>query len=145
MYLKKVRWFIICLSGFFLLLDQTFKWLALHNWSQAKIINYFGWQPFLNKGIAFSLPISNTLTIVLTIPMIFLIGILCYREYNKNRMIPMLGWSLILSGALSNFLDRIIYNSVVDYILIWTGIINIGDLLIITGLIIFLLNLKPKK
>lgn len=57
----------------------------------------------------------------------------------------MLGWSLILAGALSNLLDRIFYHSVVDYILIWTGIINISDLLIIIGLIIFLINLRNKN
>ncbi|MFA5061632.1 MAG: signal peptidase II [Patescibacteria group bacterium] len=145
MNIKKVRWIIIFISGFFLFLDQTLKWLALHSWSQPHIFNNFGWQPFFNKGIAFSLPISNTLTIILTVPMIFLIGILCYREYNRNKMIPMLGWSLILAGALSNLLDRIFYRSVIDYILIWTGIINISDLLIIIGLIIFLINLRNKN
>ncbi|HSR89092.1 MAG TPA: signal peptidase II [Candidatus Udaeobacter sp.] len=139
---------IILISGLFLLLDQFLKWQAFHNWTDSKLIfPYFGWQLFLNSGLAFGLPLSNSATIFLTLPMIGLIGYLFFKELNKkNAATPklLLAWSILLAGATSNLLDRIFYHLVIDYFIIGTAIINIGDILIVSGLIIYLLDLKNK-
>ena len=42
-------------------------------------------------------------------------------------------------------LDRIIYHQVIDYFLIGTAIINISDLLIVGGLVIYLLSLRARR
>lgn len=142
---KKARLMIIILSGLFLLTDQILKWQAIHHWTQSNLIfPYFGWQVFLNPGVAFSLPLSNSLTILITLPMIGLIGYLFYKELNKQPFAPklFLAWSMLLAGAISNLLDRIIYHQVVDYFLLGTALINISDTLILGGLLIYLLNLQ---
>ena len=141
---KKARLIIIISSGLFLLIDQILKYQALYNWTTPNLISpYFGWQLFLNKGVAFGLPLSNTLTILITLPMIGLIGYLLYKHLNTPKLL--LAWSMLLTGSLSNLLDRVIYHQVIDYLLIGTAIINLGDILILAGLLIYLLSLKTKK
>ena len=145
---KKVRWIILLTNGLFLLIDQILKWQALHGWAEPKLISkYFGWQLFLNKGVAFSLPLSNTLTIIVTLPMVALVGYLFFHEIHKKDLFSphlLLAWSMVFAGAISNLLDRIIYGQVVDYFLIGTAVINISDVLIIGGLVIYLLSLRTK-
>ena len=149
MSLKKVRWIILITSGLFLLTDQILKWQAWHNWTAPKLIfPYFGWQLFLNKGVAFGLPLSNSLTIIITLPMIGLIGYLFFKELSKKDLFTpnlLLAWSMLLVGAISNLLDRIIYSQVIDYFVIGTAIINISDALIVGGLGIYLLHIKNYK
>ncbi len=138
---NKIRLLIIIGGGFFLLLDQFLKSQATHNWSQTKLINkYFGWQPFLNSGAAFSLPVPNWLIIILSLPIIALVIFLLIKERHKTY--NFLIWVLILTGAISNFFDRIFYGHVIDYLAFITGVINLGDVLIVIGLGLYLLNWK---
>ncbi len=148
---KKVRWIILITNGLFLLTDQILKWEAFHNWTRPSLIfPYFGWRLFLNRGVAFGLPLSNSLTIIITLPMIGLIGYLFYKELNKKDYFTpnlLLAWTMVFAGAISNLLDRIIYHQVVDYFIIGTAIINLGDCLIVGGLVIYLLSFQhhPKS
>jgi signal peptidase II len=141
---NKVRWIILITNGLFLLIDQILKWQALHNWTAPNLIfPYFGWQLFLNRGMAFGLPLSNNLIIIITLPMIGLIGYLFFKELNKKDSPSqnlLLAWSMVFTGAISNLVDRTIYSQVVDYFILGTAIINISDLLIISGLLLYLLN-----
>ena len=144
---KKARWIILITNGLFLLTDQILKWQAVHYWTQSKLIfPYFGWQVFLNKGVAFGLPLSNNLTTMITLPMIGLIAYLFLKELDKKNPPSfnlLLAWPMVLTGAISNLLDRIIYHQVVDYFVVGTAIINISDMLIVGGLVIYLLSLRP--
>ncbi|TSC84263.1 MAG: Lipoprotein signal peptidase [Parcubacteria group bacterium Gr01-1014_13] len=141
---KKARLIIIIFSGLFLLTDQILKFQAFYHWTTTKLIfPYFGWQLFLNKGVAFGLPLSNIFTILITLPMIGLITYLFYKNLNTPKLL--LAWSMLLAGSISNLLDRIIYHQVIDYFLIGTAIINLGDVLIVGGLVIYLFGLKTKK
>jgi len=145
---RKARLLIIISSGLFLLTDQFLKWQAIHNWTKPNLIfPYFGWQVFLNKNAAFGLPIANGLVIALTIPIALLIGYVFFQELKKEYFSPilLLAWSLLLAGGISNLIDRIFYGQVIDYFLIGTAIINIGDIMIATGLGLFLLSLRAKR
>ena len=140
---NKTRFVVITVCGFFLFLDRFLKWQALNNWLEKRIIkNYFGWQPFLNKGAAFSITIPNWLIIILTAIIIGFIFFLLSQEY--NTISRLWAWSLILTGALSNLYDRLVYSYVIDYLAFVTGVINIADMLIILGLIIYLLTSLKK-
>ena len=145
---NKVRWIIFIANGLFLLTDQILKWEAFYHWTTPNLIfPYFGWQLFLNKGVAFGLPLSNSLTIAITLPMIGLIAYLLYKELTKKESFTpnlLLAWSMVLVGSVSNLLDRIVYHQVIDYFIIGTAIINISDILIIGGLIFYLFNLKSQ-
>lgn len=144
MYFKKAR-VIIFISGLFLLADRWLKWQALHAWAQPRLLNhYFGWQPFFNKGIAFSLSIPYQVTLVFSLPIIILVLYLLMHEWKKdNQTLKLvLAWSLILGGAISNFIDRMVYKQVIDFLTLGTAVINIGDIMIVAGLISYLLSFR---
>jgi lipoprotein signal peptidase len=44
--------------------------------------------------------------------------------------------TLLLAGAWSNFIERLIFGYVGDYIYVWVGYINISDLMLWTGIIL---------
>lgn len=134
----KIR-LIIILSGFFLFFDQWLKWQATHIWTKKYLINnHLGWQPFLNQKAALGLPIPNSLIIFLTIIIIILILLILKKEYRDNM--GCLAWAFVLAGAFSNLFDRIYHGYVIDYFSFVTGIINLADILIMAGLLIYVLN-----
>jgi len=53
-----------------------------------------------------------------------------------------LGLTLTIFGAISNLLDRIFYQNTVDYLQVYISVFNIADILIVTGIGIYLLKLK---
>lgn len=132
---------IILVSGLFLFLDRLFKYLSLHNWSNSHLVNKFlGWQPSLNAGLAFSLPMPSMVTIILTVP---IIAIVIYLLYKQRQQFPLnLALAFIATGALSNLWDRLAYRHTVDYFLILTAIINIADVMITVGFVLYLLGRK---
>jgi lipoprotein signal peptidase len=143
MTFKKSHILPLVTSGFFFCLDQVFKWYAFaHQSFHAFLIdNTLGWEYFGNTGVAFSLPFPNTVLIVGT--PILLILLLAYAGHKKD--IPaqvFLGGSLIFFGALSNLIDRTLYALTIDYIRIFTAVINIGDIMIICGTLFLLLGHK---
>ena len=98
--------------------------------------------------------LSETLRILLLIvlPIIFLIGITIYTYIDKtlNKM-SIIGFSLIIGGGVGNIFDRIVFGSVTDffYLDFWgilqTGIFNIADLSVTTGMILILISSFKKN
>lgn len=133
---NKDRQLIIFIGGFFLFCtDQFLKFLSqnvfIHNYPLFKV---FGWYPFLNTGIAFSLPVSTNIAIALSVPILFLISYFLYLDYKKEKTRVFFGLTLLFFGALSNLLDRIIYDATRDYWLLGTGVINLADMMIVLGI-----------
>lgn len=99
-----------------------------------------------NFGIAWSLKVPSWVMF----PLWFLVaGALVYVFLKKNQKNELgradfLAYSLIFSGALSNFFDRIYFGCVVDYVdLGFFPVFNLADALISIG--VFLLGLKIIK
>jgi len=138
MYSKARLTISFCLIGLFLFLDQWLKWQALHDWQNPHLLNnFFGWQPSLNPGVAFNIPLPGILIIFFTIPIIFILIFLFFKYTNFLSRIALL---LIIFGALSNLFDRIYYQNTVDYFLILTAIINMADMMIVGGFILYLIS-----
>lgn len=128
--------------GLFLLGDQFLKWQSLHDWNQTKLLNiFFGWQPFLNAGVAFGIPVPNWLVVILTIPILVLLFFLMMKQGGLKKEISL---TLIFVGALSNFIDRAVYRQTIDYFRIFTGVFNVADIAIILGFILIFF-LREKK
>lgn len=100
--------------------------------------NIIGLKLFLNKGIAFGIPIPQIFSIVATsIIIIILINLLIKARIN------ILADLIIIMGAFSNFLDRAYYGGVIDFITIkYMPIFNLADIYIIFGLLISIYSLK---
>lgn len=142
----------LAISGLFLLADRWLKYLSLFQWTDKHLVgNFFGWLPFQNPGIAFGLPLPVWITIALTAPFIFLVGIIlafqvasAWRE--QTHYFRILALSMIFLGGISNLIDRLFYRAAIDYFLIFTSVINLADLMIVAGFaLIFISSLKKEK
>ncbi len=141
----KVHQLLIFIGGFFLfIIDQTVKYLSLNIFTKNKLLfNVFGWNPFVNTGVAFGLPLPNIITICFTIPIVLIIGWVLIKYFlHPSKLYFFIGLTLIFWGATSNLTDRILYKATTDYILLGTGVINIADILIVLGFVFYLLPHK---
>ena len=121
-------------SGFFLLLDQTLKFIARSNPDASYYLwkPWIGWEYFKNTGIAFGLPLPQPIVLLLT-PIIIILIVGWWTQKKKPNNLFYLGTILIIAGALSNFIDRILFSITIDYLRIFTSIFNIADMLIVVG------------
>ena len=137
-----------------ILLDQLSKILIRNNvdqYSEVKLIGeYFiltnveNSGAFLGMGSDFS-PFIKTI-FLLILPVIVLICVIVYVYRDKQiDKISLIGFCLIIGGGIANIYDRILYGSVTDFLFIdlggifKTGIFNIADLSVTTGMILILL------
>ncbi len=84
-------------------------------------------------------------------PVLLLVGLLWYilksSSLSRSQIIAL---SLVLGGGLSNIYDRLLYGKVVDFMIMGigdlkTGVFNIADVSIMTGLFLLILNRKKKE
>jgi signal peptidase II len=132
-------------NGFFLFLDQGFKYLArTHQEFTFSIVKpWLGWEYLGNPGIAFSIPFPNTVLVLFT-PLV-LLGLFVLWTKRKKEDTASLALLLIMAGALSNWIDRILFDITIDYIRILTGVVNIADIMIVAGTILLLFGGKQSK
>ena len=64
----------------------------------------------------------------------------CFRKNIPIRYL--FGLVLVIAGASSNLIDRVFFGFTIDYLRILTSVINVADIMIISGVLILLL---PKK
>ena len=105
---------------------------------------------FLGMGSELSEILRILLLIVL--PIIVLISITIYNYIDKTLdKISIIGFSLIIGGGIGNIFDRIVYGSVTDFLyldfggIFKTGIFNIADLSVTTGMILILISSFKKN
>jgi len=140
----------IIMIAIFFIADRWLKVLALDQAGQPaqKIISQlllFNFHP--NYYIAFSLPLSGwpivTLIFVIIISLILSIFYLILNKKKQTTLILLL--TVILFGAISNILDRLLYGYVIDYLqLKYFAIFNLADVMISLS-IIFLIKINLKK
>lgn len=137
----------IFLCGFLVLLDQYLKYLArlAPQKTSYLLTPWFGWEYFENPGIAFSLPFPAILTLVFTFAIILTLLTLFPKihggEMNKYKKCV----AIITAGAISNFVDRVLFGATTDYLRLATGVFNIADILIIVGGVCLIRQLYPQK
>lgn len=141
----KTRQLIIFIGGFFLFcLDQYIKYLSRVIFTSNLLIGkMIGWQPFINHGVAFGLPLPNIITIIFTAPVLIIIGLVLNHYFqHPDKIFFFVGLTFIFWGAFSNLIDRSIFQSTIDYFLIGTSVINLADIMIVCGFIFYLLPNK---
>jgi len=136
--------------GFIIVIDQWSKWMIKTSFSlyQSKpvIQDIFHFTYITNDGMAFglSLPGGKHVLLVLTILLTgFIIGLL-WKEKNSHPLVRY-GLALILSGAVGNMIDRVLYGKVVDFIDFMIGdfhwyIFNIADSAVTVGMALFIIH-----
>lgn len=115
-------------------LDQLIKY----------IVRFFGRFYVCNRNLAFGLPISQNIFIFIWIVIFAVFIKFAYDEKNTKNI---LGYNLILAGALGNILDRLFFGCVIDFInlRIWPAF-NLADVFITIGIAIIIFHkIKTKN
>jgi signal peptidase II len=161
MFNKRKRNLLITIIVFLsIVLDQISKIWVRNNFDSYiensiigdvfKLIKVENTGAFLGMGSE----LSETLRILLLIilPIIVLISITIYTYIDKTLdKISIIGFSLIIGGGIGNIFDRIVYGSVTDFLyldfggIFKTGIFNIADLSVTTGMILILISSFKKN
>lgn len=137
----------VCLVVLF---DQATKFLAFallrpHE-SLPVIDNVFHWTLIRNTGIAFGLFRAHE-GILLGLITLSLFALLFWSRYLREAS-PVVSWafSLILGGAIGNWLDRLRFGAVIDFMdfRIWP-VFNMADSAITIGVCLFLISSLRKK
>lgn len=145
------RLYIIAFMAF--ILDFVCKFIITHilsfNDSIMVIKNFFYISLVKNTGGAFSIFTGSTfLLIVISFLILLGIFIYIYRNNIKNR-VSLIGFGLLIGGAMGNLFDRIYYGYVIDYLdfkLFGYGypIFNLADSFVVIGAIILLFFTKER-
>jgi lipoprotein signal peptidase len=134
---------LVCTGVFFL--DRVLKYIA-HEFPSSTwhvFSGLFGWEYFANTGIAFGIPIPSSAQIIFFFVVIATTLLLIHT---RPRIVCAHSTALMLifAGALSNTIDRWIFGYTIDYIRILTGVINIADVLIFTGVLLLMRTRQEK-
>ena len=132
-----------------LLLDQFTKFLALHRLGHSSIPvipQFFHLTLVHNTGIAFGIfrQHPQILLVLITLSLIFLF----IWGWRKNDLPPTqrIALALILGGAVGNWIDRVRFGAVIDFLdfRVWP-VFNVADSAITLGISIFALIFLMKK
>ena len=142
--------FLIIIIVAIIALDQWSKWAikTSFNLYQSKpvIQDFLHFTYVTNDGMAFGLsfPGGKHVLLIMTILLTgFIVGFL-WKEKNGHPLIKY-GLALILSGAIGNLIDRLLYGKVVDFLDLMIGdfhwyIFNIADSSVTIGMILFIIH-----
>jgi lipoprotein signal peptidase len=133
----------VCAVVFLSVLDVCLKWLAILHAGPANAASLpavFAFALHKNPGIAFDIPVPFFVILPLTLFIIILFGAYFGRRaFIEGKYTEALGCTMVCLGALGNFLDRVINDFTTDYFIIGrTSAINISDVLILVGMVLFL-------
>lgn len=135
-----------------IILDQLSKWLVFGLPSKSILGNLLWFQSEKNTGAAFSmLSGNNWLFILITSLACVLLFYVLFSKKIMTKKLEKISVALILSGAISNLIDRIFFAYVRDFIylkFVNFAIFNVADMAISIGaalLVIAILFIKEKE
>ncbi len=148
-FLKEKKYFsIVIIITMLFVLDRYLKFLSINLKNDFILLkDWLVFTFYSNKYISFSIPIEGVFLKIFLIFLIFLILINLFLLTRKNQKIEFLGWLAIFFGAVSNFIDRIKFSYVIDYLdLKYFTVFNLADSLIFIGcLVVIFCNFKFNK
>ena len=103
-------------------------------------------------GMGSELSETPRILLLIVLPIVVLISITIYTYFDKSLdKISIVGFSLIIGGGIANIFDRIVFGSVTDFLylnfgsIFKTGIFNIADVSVTTGMILILISSFKKN
>ena len=140
---------IIGLSSIFLIIDIVVKVLVksklVLNESIKIIDNFFYITYVKNTGAAWSI-LSGKQVFLILFSIIVIVSLFIYLYKKKiYTKLELIGYSLLLSGAIGNLIDRILYGYVIDYLNFYIfnynfPIFNIADCCIVVGIMLLFIS-----
>jgi len=145
---KNISLIIIFFS--IILVDQLTKILVIKNfqlYESMSIFPLFNLTFVVNYGFAFGFLNNSSLNQIIVICVIFsIIAYFLYLLFKTQDQFFRFSLILVLSGAVGNFIDRVIHGFVIDFIDIYLGsyhwpAFNIADSSITLGFILIMFNI----
>jgi len=140
-----LQWMIFACIPF--LLDRVTKYLVVTNVIFSQVIcSFFNVYVTYNRGVAWGvgsdLHETSTMFLQLFIGCVLIYFVWYMRHVLHNKILTT-ACMLILSGGISNYLDRIMYGGVVDFIQLHIGewffpVFNVADVSITVGAVLLL-------
>lgn len=144
--MKKKSLFILVVILILTIIDQIIKYLVVSNISigTEKVIidNFLKFIYIRNTGAAFGI-LSGNIIFLIFITVLLIFYIVNEMKKNINNNLSLLSFSLILSGAFGNLIDRVVRGYVVDYISFTLfsremSVFNLADTYITIGVILLI-------
>ncbi len=134
-------------------LDQITKWLIVENIPYQGTVNIFSWFSLVyvhNTGAAFSFLAGaggwqTYLFLAIAVVAVVIIGVCLYRS-KRSQILYGVSLSFIAGGAVGNVIDRVCYDHVIDFILVYVkGLFtypafNIADSFICVGVFLLIVE-----
>ena len=130
--------------------DRLTKYLALfwlHN-RPYKINSFISGDLVINRGVSWGLlhSESSNAFVFVSLLIVFVTLLICWQAYSlwcKNKFV--VGYVCVITGSLSNIIDRMYYGGVIDFILLsyknfYWPVFNVADIVIVGGILIILLQ-----
>ncbi|AVQ16755.1 signal peptidase II [Fusobacterium gonidiaformans 3-1-5R] len=138
----------IILFVMLLVLDQFTKYIVEQSFYLSESIpiidEVFNFTYVENRGIAFGL-FQGRLSIISILTVVAIVAIFIYVLRNKKTLsiLEHFGYTLILSGAVGNMIDRLFRGFVVDMLDfrgIWSFVFNLADVWINVGVFLLIVD-----
>ncbi|PFL83217.1 signal peptidase II [Bacillus cereus] len=141
---------------FVIAIDQISKWLIVKNMELGTSIpiidNVLYITSHRNRGAAWGV-LENKMWFFYIITVVFVVFIVFYmKKYAKTDKLLGISLSLILGGAIGNFIDRVFRQEVVDFIHVYIfsynyPVFNIADSALCIGVVLIIIQtlLEGKK
>ena len=141
---------IILISFLVILVDQLSKIIIRCNIEIGHTINiigkFFKITHVENNGAAWSILNGKWIFLVI-LSLLFLVFIFgCIKRDDRNTKLNILGYSFLIGGIIGNVIDRIIYQTVTDFLSFRIikydfPVFNFADTFIVVGVLIFVLDI----
>lgn len=141
--MKKKNIFIVLSIILLIIVDQISKTLITRyviEYSDIKLIpNFLSLTYIKNYGAAFGI-LEGKKIFFIVITVIALFYLICELIKNKNNKCYLVSLTLIISGIIGNFIDRVFLGHVRDFISfkIFDPVFNAADSFIVIGVIVFI-------
>lgn len=148
-YFQKIMLVNFLISILFLV-DRLTKWFAF----QISDIGLFlisqkfcGLKLYKNFNLVFNIKIYPPFFYFLVCVIILILLLFLIKNYRKRNFFLIFSFSLVLIGAISNLIDRVMWGYVVDFLFFFDySIFNLSDVYIVTGIgLIFIYELRHSK
>ena len=140
----------LSIIAFIILFDQVTKWWFVANFamfeSREIIPNVFYWTRKFNTGASWGILEGQIgLFIVISILAMGFFLYLLRDAIQKNQPWHIIGLSLMIGGTLGNFIDRVRFGGVVDFIDVYIfgydfPVFNVADSALNVGLVVFFIG-----
>lgn len=138
----RIQFFLYALVGVAIIaLDRLTKLMALQLEEAHHVTSFLSYDLVLNRGISWGILHSSSSVVFVAITaiiMVILLGIIAHALMRLSAGHWVWAEVLIVSGAVSNMVDRFVYGGVVDFIHVsyagWSfPVFNIADIAVVTG------------